>query len=154
LGRPQQCHRPDVYALVQCRQFGTACMIAYPLRVIRVDELGPIAVKTYPRAECTARPECDCYEPDGGGDDAHSVCAAFESATGKAGTQITEKRGARSPSADRESGPAVSLRSLASHPRRSVHPHQQTDTPGPCGMDRDPGATPSKGNSFPNTRLG
>ena len=40
-----------------------------PPRVIRVDELGPIAVKTYPGAECKARPECDCYEPDDGGDD-------------------------------------------------------------------------------------
>jgi hypothetical protein len=59
----------------------------------------------------------------------------------------------RSHPADRAGGPAVPLRSLASHRRQSihrqsVHPHQQTDTAGPNGAVRGPGATPFKGYSF------
>lgn len=62
------------------------------VRVICVDELGPLAVKTYPGAEWQLGQERATFEPDYGRRGVVWVHGAFEPATGAATIVITPKR--------------------------------------------------------------
>jgi hypothetical protein len=131
----------------------------FATRVICIDELGPIAVKTDPGAEWHAQGAL-ATSPTTGAASRGVGPRRFRTGHGTGLHPDHREAGQpRSHPADRAGGPAVPLRSLATHRRQlvhrqSVHPHQQTDTAGPDGVARDPGATPSKGGSFQRTRLG
>lgn len=61
-------------------------------RVICIDEMGPIAVKTYPGEEWKAGPERATFEPDYGRRGKVWVHGAFEPATGEATILISPSR--------------------------------------------------------------
>ncbi len=61
-------------------------------RVICVDEMGPIAVKTYPGEEWKEGPNRATFEPDYGRRGKLWVHGAFEPATGKAITVLSPRR--------------------------------------------------------------
>ena len=61
-------------------------------RVICVDELGPLAVKTYPGAEWKAGPHRATFEPDYGRRGKLWVHGAFEPATGQAALVLSGRR--------------------------------------------------------------
>jgi hypothetical protein len=66
------------------------------LRTICLDELGPLAVKTYPGAEWKASELRATYEPDYGRRGVVWVHGAFEPATGQAAIVLSDKRDAAS----------------------------------------------------------
>jgi hypothetical protein len=61
-------------------------------RVICIDEIGPIAVKTYPGEEWKAGPHRPTFEPDYGRRGKVWVHGAFEPATGQATILISPSR--------------------------------------------------------------
>jgi len=66
------------------------------LRTICLDELGPLAVKTYPGAEWKAADLRATFEPDYGRRGTVWVHGAFEPATGQAAIILSDKRDAAS----------------------------------------------------------
>jgi transposase len=80
-----------------CQRYKGAIVQAYiappPLtRVICVDELGPLAVKTYPGEEWKAGPQRATFEPDYGRRGKIWVHGAFEPATGQAELVFSDRR--------------------------------------------------------------
>jgi len=65
-------------------------------RVICIDEMGPVAVKTYPGAEWKRGRGRARYEPDYGRRGKRWIHGAFEPATGQASILITKRRDSQS----------------------------------------------------------
>lgn len=65
-------------------------------RVICIDEMGPIAAKTYPGAEWKQGPERATFQPDYGRRGKLWVHGAFEPATGKAMIHLSGRRDSKS----------------------------------------------------------